>query len=55
MEKKAFFIIFKGASLKYIKVNVLEGESPTLKTCQILHLLKFDTIFVVILFYILVD
>ena len=30
-ETKVFFIIFKGLSLKQLKQNCLEGESPTLK------------------------
>ena len=30
MKQKAFFIIFKGFSLKQIKTIFLEGESPTL-------------------------
>ena len=29
-EMKAFFIIFEGLSLKQIKKNLLESESPTL-------------------------
>ena len=34
MKQKAFFIIFKGFSIKQIKQVFLEGESPTLKkTC----------------------
>ena len=31
MKEKAFFIIFKGLSMKEIKKTFLEGESPTLK------------------------
>ena len=31
MKSKAFFIVFEGLSLKQIKKNFLEGESPTLK------------------------
>ena len=31
MKKKAFFIIFKGLSMKQITQIFLEGESPTLK------------------------
>ena len=30
-EKKAFFIIYEGLSLKQIKQIFLEGESPTLR------------------------
>ena len=30
MKQKAFFIIFEGLSLRQIKKNFLEGESPTL-------------------------
>ena len=30
MKQKAFFIIFKGLSMKQIAQFVLEGESPTL-------------------------
>ena len=30
MEQKAFFIIFRGISLKQINISFLEGESPTL-------------------------
>ena len=31
MKQKAFFMIFKGLSLKQIKQTFLEDESPTLK------------------------
>ena len=30
MKRKAFFIIFKGLSMKQIRYFCLEGESPTL-------------------------
>ena len=32
MKQKAFFIIFKGLSIKQITQIFLKGESPTLKT-----------------------
>ena len=32
MKQKAFFIIFKGLSLKSVKTNFLKGESLTLHT-----------------------
>ena len=35
MKKKAFFIIFKGLSIKQITQFFLEGESPTLTIKQI--------------------
>ena len=31
MKSKAFFIIFKGLTLKQIKQTFLEGKSPTLR------------------------
>ena len=31
MKQKAFFIIFKGLSLKEIKQIILEGKTPTLE------------------------
>ena len=31
MKQKAFFITFKGLSIKQIEQNFLEGESPTLR------------------------
>ena len=40
---KAFFIIFKGLSLKQMKQNFLEGEGPTLKQTHLLftHFLEY--------------
>ena len=31
MKQKAYFIVFKGLSLKQIKLTFLKGESPVLK------------------------
>ena len=40
MKQKAFFIIFIGLSLKQLKKNFLEGESPTLKEDTIVEVME---------------
>ena len=35
MKQKAFFIIFKGLSMKQIKETFFEGDSPTLRSFMV--------------------